>query len=100
MAHQRFSLVLAVVLAILGTVASYLFMAKGFERLDASTAGVVTCLLPVLTIIAAKIFLDEQLSTAVGAGAVLVAVGMLITGHAEANSHRVQQKSKCSLGSL
>lgn len=77
------------VLVIPGTVGSYLMMAKGFAKLNASTAGVVTCLLPILTIIAARIFLTEQLTMAVGLGALLVAAGMLITGHAEANSHVV-----------
>jgi drug/metabolite transporter (DMT)-like permease len=74
------------VLVILGTVAGYLMMAKGFEHLDASTAAVVTCTLPILTIIAARIFLAETLSTEVAVGAVLVVVGMVITGHAGANS--------------
>lgn len=88
------------VLAMLGTVASYLMMAKGFERLDASTAGVVTCLLPILTIFAAKIFLNEKLSTAVGVGAVLVVAGTLVTGHAEANSHHDGSKGVCCSGNL
>lgn len=74
------------VLAIMGTVLSYLAMAKGFERLSASTAGVVTCTLPILTIIAAGIFLAEELTLAVGLGAILVVAGMLITGHAEATA--------------
>lgn len=78
------------VLVILGTVAAYLMMAKGFERLEASTAAVVTCTLPILTIIAARIFLSETLSPEVAAGAGLVVVGMLITGHAEANLRIVQ----------
>lgn len=77
------------VLVILGTVGSYLLMAKGFARLDASTAGVVTCTLPILTIIAARIFLAERLTAEVAIGAVLVVAGMLIIGHAEARSQTV-----------
>lgn len=78
------------VLVILGTVAAYLMMAKGFERLDASTAAIVTCTLPILTIVGARIFLAETLTPEVAVGAGLVVVGMLITGHAEANSSIVQ----------
>ena len=78
------------VLVILGTVGAYLMMAKGFERLDASTAAVVTCTLPILTIIAARIFLSETLSAGVAAGAALVVSGMILTGHAEANSRIIQ----------
>jgi len=77
------------VLVIFGTVGSYLLMGKGFERLDASTAGVITCMLPIFTIAAARILLAEQISAAVAIGAVMVVIGMLVTGHAEATSQAV-----------
>lgn len=71
------------ILVVFGTVGSYLLMGKGFEHLDASTAGVITSMLPVFTIIAARIFLSEPISLTVGLGAVLVVTGVIITGQAE-----------------
>lgn len=74
------------VLVVLSTLGAYALMAKGFESLDASTAGVITCVLPILTIFAAKIFLAEVVTSTVFIGASLVVVGMIIIGHAEAAS--------------
>lgn len=79
------------VLVVMATLAAYVFMAKGFEKLDASTAGVITCILPILTIFAARIFLDEVVSYTVILGAGLVVAGMIIIGNAEAKSHKARQ---------
>ena len=77
------------IVSILGTALAYVFIGKGFELLDASSAAVITCLLPVFTIVNARIFLHEQLSPALGAGAVLVVAGILVIGRAEADKSRV-----------
>lgn len=75
------------VLVVLSTLGAYALMAKGFKTLDASTAGVITCVLPILTIFAARIFLAEVVTPSVFVGAGLVVAGMIIIGHAEAVSH-------------
>lgn len=75
-----------VVLVLFGTVASYLLLGKGLRNLEASTAGVITSLLPIFTIGAARVFLSEPLTKLVIAGAVLVVLGIGIIGHAEATS--------------
>ncbi|MGI6294646.1 MAG: DMT family transporter [Armatimonadota bacterium] len=75
------------VLVVLSTLGAYTLMAKGFETLDASTTGVITCVLPILTIFAARIFLSEVVTPTVFVGASLVVTGMIIIGHAEASSH-------------
>ena len=46
------------VLVVLSTVGSYLLMGRGFRHLEASTAAMVTCLLPIFTIAAARVFLS------------------------------------------
>lgn len=76
-----------VVVCIFGTALAYVMIGKGLEILDASTAGVITCLLPIFTIVNARIFLREEISPLLGLGAVLVVVGIFITGLAEAKNH-------------
>ena len=49
-------------------------------------AGIITCLLPIFTIINARIFLHEKTSAMLGAGAALVVAGILIIGRAEAKT--------------
>lgn len=71
------------VLIVVSTAGSYTLMAKGLEYLEASTAGMITCLLPVFTIIAARIFLDEIVTAFVGVGAFLVVLGLLVIARAE-----------------
>ncbi|MCX6345906.1 MAG: DMT family transporter [Armatimonadetes bacterium] len=68
------------------TVASCAFMAKGFELLDASTAGVVTSFFPIITIINAWIFLGEQPTKSMWMGVVLVVIGIIILGITEAKN--------------
>lgn len=74
------------VLIVPATLGSYLLMGKSLEFLDASSVAVASCILPVITILAARIFLDEMITSTVVMGALLVAVGMIITGRAEVDA--------------
>lgn len=81
------------VLIVVSTAGSYTLMAKGLEYLEASTAGMITCLLPVFTIISARIFLDEAVTEFVGIGAMLVVLGLLVIARAEPR-HTVRQHDR------
>jgi drug/metabolite transporter (DMT)-like permease len=74
-----------VIVSVLSTALAYVMIGKGFELLDASTAAMITCLLPIFTIINARIFLHEQLSPMLALGAGLVVAGILVIGRAEAS---------------
>ncbi|MGB9618979.1 MAG: DMT family transporter [Armatimonadota bacterium] len=74
-----------VIVSVFGTALAYVMIGKGFELLDASTAAVITCLLPIFTIVTARVFLREQLSPALAVGAILVVAGILVIGRAEAD---------------
>ena len=76
-----------VIVSVFSTALAYIMIGKGFELLDASTAAVITCLLPIFTIINARIFLHEELSLMLAAGAGLVVAGILVIGRAEAKAH-------------
>lgn len=76
------------ILVALSTVGAYLLLGKGLTLLDASTAGVITCLLPVFTIVNARIFLSERISAVVALGAMLVVFGICVIGHAESRTAR------------
>ena len=76
-----------VIVSVLSTALAYIMIGKGLELLDASTAGVITCLLPIFTIINARIFLHEQLSLMLALGAGLVVTGIPVIGRAEAKAH-------------
>lgn len=79
------------VLIVFSTAGSYGLMAKGLEYLEASIAGMVTCLLPIFTIIAARIFLGEAITPIVGAGAALVVLGLLVIAYAETGAPAQEQ---------
>ena len=74
------------VLVVLSTALAYIMIGKGLELLDASTAGMITCLLPIFTIVNARIFLGEQVTGLLAVGAGLVVAGILIIGHQETRS--------------
>lgn len=74
------------VLIVFCTVGAYVMVGKGFALLDASTTAAVTCLLPIFTIVVARIFLHEPTTLAVGAGAVMVVLGILVIERAEASA--------------
>jgi len=75
-----------ITLVIPSTVGAYLLIGRGFKLLDASTAGVISCLLPIFTIINARIFLGEPTSLAVGIGAALVVLGIGVIARDEASA--------------
>lgn len=76
-----------IVVSVFGTALAYVMIGKSFELLDASTVGMITCLLPIFTIVNARIFLHEKLTPIVGFGAVLVVAGIFVIGQAEARAH-------------
>jgi drug/metabolite transporter (DMT)-like permease len=76
-----------IVVSVFGTALAYVMIGKSFQLLDASTVGMITCLLPIFTIINARIFLHEKLTPIVGFGAVLVVAGIFVIGQAEARAH-------------
>ncbi|MDH7600868.1 MAG: DMT family transporter [Armatimonadota bacterium] len=63
--HGKFTasvIIALIVVSVFGTAAAYVMIGKGFELLNASTAGMITCLLPIFTILNARVFLNEQLT--------------------------------------
>ncbi|MGQ9454491.1 MAG: DMT family transporter [Armatimonadota bacterium] len=94
--HGPFSssvIVALIVVCVFGTALAYVMIGKGLEILDASTAGVITCLLPIFTILNARIFLREEVSPLLGLGVVLVVLGIFITGLAEAQNQTPKNRS-------
>ena len=72
------------VVGVVSTALGYLLLARAFDRLTASTVGVVTCMLPIFTLVIARLFLLEPLTASIAAGAALVVGGMVLIGREEA----------------
>lgn len=65
-------------LGLICTGLAYLFLARGMQGVAASTAGVLTTLMPVSSVILAHIFLGEGLSLYMGVGAALDLGGIIL----------------------
>ena len=74
------------VIGVISTALGYLLLARAFDKLSASTVSVVTCMLPILTLVMARIFLNELLTPSIVLGALFVVAGILIIGRDEATS--------------
>lgn len=77
------------VIGVISTGLGYLCLARAFSRLPASTVAVVTCMLPIFTLLMAGLFLGEKLTPLIALGALFVVAGIAIIGRAEAASRRV-----------
>lgn len=65
------------VIGVFSTGIAYLLLGRAFRLLDASTVGATTSMLPVFTIVNARIFLHETLTWSLALGAALVVTGIL-----------------------
>lgn len=69
---------LTILLALFSTVLPLWFMAEGLKRIGANQAALVACIGPISTIGLAWLFLDEPITPAQFAGALLVLSGVMI----------------------
>jgi drug/metabolite transporter (DMT)-like permease len=86
-AHVHYTAPVLIWLLIVGVISTglgYLCLARAFSRLSASTVGVVTCMLPIFTLLMAGIFLGERLTPSIALGALFVVAGIAIIGREEA----------------
>ena len=74
------------VVGVISTALAYVLLARAFDKLSASTVSVVTCMLPIFTLVMARIFLKEFLTPSIVLGALFVVAGILIIGRDEATS--------------
>lgn len=74
------------VFIVFATVGACALMAKGFDCLPASTAGVISSFYPIVTILMAWVFLGEMPTLMMWAGALLVVAGIFILGITEAKN--------------
>lgn len=70
-------IVCVLVIGTLSTGLAYLLLGRAFKLIDASTVGATTAMLPVFTILMARIFLNEVITGWLMAGAALVILGIL-----------------------
>ena len=66
-----------VIIGVFSTAVAYLLVGRAFRLLDASTVGATSSMLPIFTIINARIFLHEQITVYLLIGALLVIAGIL-----------------------
>ena len=66
-----------VIIGVFSTGVAYLLAGRAFRLLDASTVGATASLVPIVTIINARIFLHEQITVYLVIGALLVIAGIL-----------------------
>jgi drug/metabolite transporter (DMT)-like permease len=87
--QTRLNLVAFIWLFVIGVISTglgYLCLARAFSRLPASTVAVVTCMLPIFTLLMAGLFLGEKLTPLIALGALFVVAGIAIIGRDEAAS--------------
>ena len=66
-----------VIIGALSTGVGYLLLGRAFRLLDATTVGAASSMLPIFTIVSARIFLHEWLTVSLLVGALLVVAGIL-----------------------
>ncbi len=71
-------IIILIALGVIGTGLSYLLLSEGIKRLNASTAGVMTSLAPVFTLLSANIFLGEEITTRIIIGTILILLGIVV----------------------
>ena len=76
------------IVGVISTGVGYLCLARAFSLLTASTVGIVTCMLPIFTLLTAATFLGEPLTVAIALGAAFVVAGIVIIGREEAASQQ------------
>lgn len=77
-------------LGLICTGLSYIFLLKGFQRLPASTVGVITTATPILTLLTARLILGEPITRVLIGGGSAVVVGIILISFSE----RREVKSK------
>jgi drug/metabolite transporter (DMT)-like permease len=74
------------IVGVISTGMGYLCLARAFSCLPASTVAVITCMLPIFTLLMAGLFLGETLTRSIALGALLVVAGIAVIGREEAMS--------------
>ncbi|MBA7627704.1 hypothetical protein ES703_35171 [subsurface metagenome] len=72
------SVISIIVLGMLCTGLSYIFLLKGFQRLSASTVGMTTTTTPLLTLFTARLILGESITCILIGGGAAVVVGIIL----------------------
>ena len=65
-------------LGLLGTGLAYVLLTRGMKRLEAATVGLVSCTLPLFTMVEARLFLRETITGYLLGGAALVIAAVLL----------------------
>jgi drug/metabolite transporter (DMT)-like permease len=69
-------------LGLFGTGLAYVSLTRGMRRLEAATVGVISCTLPLFTMVEARLFLHEQITRyLLGGAAMVIAAVLLIVRH-------------------
>lgn len=77
--HQVYGLTL--IMAIVSTVIPTFLMNSGIQRIGANPASIISSMGPIMTIVLAYLFLDEQMTLVQLAGAVLVMAGVFVISY-------------------
>ena len=72
------------IVGVISTGLGYVLLARAFDRLTASTVGIITCMMPIFTLLMARIFLREYLTVNIALGALFVVSGIALIGRDEA----------------
>jgi len=70
-------------LGLICTGLSYIFLSKGFQRLPASTVGMITTATPILTLLTARLILGELITRVLIGGGSAVVVGIILVTFSE-----------------
>lgn len=72
-----------IVLGLICTGLSYIFLSKGFQRLPVSTVGMITTVTPILTLLTARLILGEPITGILIGGGLAVVVGIILIAFSE-----------------
>lgn len=70
-------------LGLISTGLSYIFLSKGFQRLPASTVGMITTATPILTLLTARLILGEPVTGILIGGGLAVVAGIILVTFSE-----------------
>lgn len=77
------SILSIIVLGLICTGLSYIFLSKGFQRLPASTVGMITTATPILTLLTARLILSEPITGILIGGGLAMVIGIILISFSE-----------------
>ncbi|MBN1459982.1 MAG: DMT family transporter, partial [Armatimonadetes bacterium] len=72
------ALIAVVFLGVIATGVAYIFLAKGMQRLEAATVGLIASTLPIWTMFQAHYLLGETITPYLVAGAILIIMAVVL----------------------